>query len=177
MIDFTFFLYTMLSKLVIYMVLQLSCSYTLKHSDVEKKWFIIDLDGVVLGRASVIIANLLRGKHKPTYTPHMDCGDYVIVVNAKKVFLTGKKLCNKVYYRHTGYPGGIKSTNPKRILSSSCPEKVLRMSVFGMMGKGPMSRKRLKNLKIFSGSEHVHHGQKPVKVDLCSLNRKNVGVL
>ena len=148
-------------------------TYSIPASKIQKNWLLIDADGLVLGRLSAKISTLLRGKHKVDYTPHMDCGDCIIVINAEKIFLSGSKLRNKVYYRHTGYPGGIKSTTTKKILDGPIPERVLRKSVERMMGHGILSRKRLKNLYVYTGKEHPHAGQQPVTLDFASLNIKN----
>jgi len=149
-------------------------TYTAKPADIEKKWIVIDAQGVVVGRLASFVANRLRGKHKPTYTPHMDCGDYVIVVNAGKVALTGNKFEDKRYYRHTGYPGGIKETSPKRLLEGRFPERVVELAVKRMIPRGPLGRKQMSNLHIYSGAEHPHEAQQPAKLDFASMNRKNL---
>lgn len=149
-------------------------TYTAKPADIEKKWIVIDAQGVVVGRLASFVANRLRGKHKPTYTPHMDCGDYVIVVNAGKVALTGNKTEDKRYYRHTGHPGGIKETSPKRLLEGRFPERVVELAVKRMIPRGPLGRKQMGNLHIYAGGEHPHEAQQPVKVDFAGMNRKNV---
>jgi len=148
-------------------------TYTATPSDIEKKWVLIDAEGLVVGRMASIIATRLRGKHKPTYTPHMDCGDNVIVINAGKVALTGKKMTDKTYYRHTGHPGGIKETNPTRILAGKNPEDVVRKAVQRMLPGGPLSRKQLSNLKIYPGAEHPHDAQQPEALDIAAMNSKN----
>jgi large subunit ribosomal protein L13 len=140
---------------------------------VEKKWLLIDADGLVVGRVASIIANILRGKHKPSYTPHIDCGDNVIVINAEKVRFTGKKLAQKVYYRHTGYAGGIKETHADKILSGRFPERVLEKAIERMIPRGPLGREQMRNLRIFKGTEHPHEGQSPAVLDVGSMNRKN----
>jgi large subunit ribosomal protein L13 len=144
-----------------------------KESDIEKKWILIDADGIVLGRLASVIASNLRGKNKVIFTPHMDCGDNIIVINAEKVLLTGNKRENKIYYRHTGYPGGIKSNTANEILDGKFPERVLEKAVQRMMPGGPLSRKQLKNLKIYAGSDHPHDAQQPQVLDFGSLNVKN----
>ena len=131
-----------------------------KKGDVEKKWYIIDAKDAVLGRLAVKIANRLRGKNKPQFTPHSDTGDFIIVTNADKVKLTGKKLDNKVYYSHSGYPGGIKAETARERLNKK-PEKILFSAVWGMIPKGRLGRAIIKKLKIYKGSEHPHEAQKP----------------
>ena len=148
-------------------------TFFLKERQINKKWFIIDAEGLVVGRLAAFVATLLRGKHKPEYTPHMDCGDNVIIINAQKVHFTGKKLKDKIYYKHTGYPGGLKQTTPGNILNGKFPERVLEMAVKRMLDDGPMARKRFGNLYVYPGPERKHHGQQPEKIDFASLNRKN----
>lgn len=148
-------------------------TYSAKPADIEKKWIVIDADGVVLGRLAVEIARILRGKNKPTYTPHMDCGDNVIVINAEKVKLTGKKLSDKVYYWHTGHPGGIKERTAGQILSGAHPERVVTKAVERMVPRGPLGRQQMKNLRVYAGAEHPHEAQSPVVLDFASQNPKN----
>ena len=148
-------------------------TFSATPADIEKKWILIDAQGLVLGRLASIIANRLRGKHKPSFTPHMDCGDNVIIINAEKVKLTGNKREDKTYYWHTGYPGGIKSTTPEKILTGKTPTKVIQLAVKRMIPKGPLGRKVLKQLHIYSGNEHPYEAQKPQAIDIKSLNRKN----
>lgn len=131
-----------------------------KKESVERKWYVIDAQGQVLGRLAVEIARRLRGKHKPTYTPHIDTGDYVIVVNAEKIRLTGNKLENKIYYRHTGYPGGLRSISAKSLLQRK-PERVLERAVKGMLPKNRLGRRMYKKMKVYAGPEHPHAAQKP----------------
>jgi large subunit ribosomal protein L13 len=145
----------------------------IKSSDVNRKWVIIDAKGLILGRMAVIIANILRGKNKPYFTPNADCGDHVIVVNADKVAFTGKKLNNKKYYWHTGYPGGIKNRTMKQLLEEPRNDRVVFNAVRRMMSKGPLSRDILSKLKIYKGSEHPHSAQNPVVLDIAKLNNKN----
>jgi large subunit ribosomal protein L13 len=140
---------------------------------VEKKWLIVDAEGLVVGRAASIIANVLRGKHKPSFTPHVDCGDNVIVINAGKVAFTGKKLTDKVYYKHTGYAGGIKETTPKKILEGRFPERVLEKAIERMIPRGPLGRQQMRNLRVFPGTEHPHEAQNPEVLDIAAMNRKN----
>jgi large subunit ribosomal protein L13 len=148
-------------------------TFSAKPSDIEKKWLLIDADGLVVGRLAALIATRLRGKHKPIFTPHMDCGDNIVVVNADKVLFTGNKRTDKIYYRHTGYPGGIKARTADKILDGRFPERVLEKAVERMMPGGPLSRRQMKNLKIYAGPEHKHEAQQPVKLDIASLNTKN----
>ena len=140
---------------------------------VEKKWLVIDAEGLVVGRLASIVANILRGKHKPSFTPFIDCGDNVVIINAEKVRFTGKKLSQKVYYRHTGYAGGIKEARADKILEGRFPERVLEKAVERMIPRGPMGRQQMRNLRIFAGSEHPHAAQNPETLDVGSMNRKN----
>ena len=140
---------------------------------VEKKWVLIDAEGLVVGRVASIIANILRGKHKPSFTPHVDCGDNVIVINAEKVQLTGNKRADKRYYWHTGYPGGIKGRTAGQILEGRFPERVVEKAVERMIPRGPLGRRQMKNLRVYAGAEHPHEAQQPETVDIASLNRKN----
>ena len=146
---------------------------SIKPAEVEKKWHVIDAEGLVVGRLAVVIANLLRGKHKPSYTPHVDCGDHVIVLNAGKVRFTGKKLSDKRYYKHTGYPGGIKETSPAKVLEGRFPERVIEKAVERMVPRGPLGRDQMRALHLYNGTEHPHDGQKPEVLDVASMNRKN----
>ncbi len=148
-------------------------TYSMKPSEVDKKWFLIDADGLVLGRMAVVIADTLRGKHKPGYTPHVDCGDNIVVINADKVALTGKKMTDKVYYRHTGYPGGIKSRTPKQILEGKNPADVIYLAVQRMLPKNKLARTQIGNLKVYTGTSHPHEAQKPEPLDVAAMNRKN----
>lgn len=135
-------------------------SYMANAQTIERKWFIVDATDLVLGRLSTEVATLLKGKHKPTYTPHVDCGDYVIIVNADKVALTGNKLDDKLYYRHSGYPGGLKSRTAKRMLELQ-PQKVLEKSIRGMLPKNRLGEDMYRKLYVYAGSEHPHQAQKP----------------
>jgi large subunit ribosomal protein L13 len=148
-------------------------TYSARSGEIDKKWVLIDAEGLVVGRAAALIATRLRGKHKPTYTPHMDCGDNVIVVNAEKVVLTGAKRQNKTYYWHTGYPGGIKEKKADKILDGRFPGRVLEAAVRRMMPGGPLTRAQLSNLRIYAGPEHPHTAQQPEKLDIAALNPKN----
>ena len=148
-------------------------TYSAKPAEVEKKWLLIDADGLVVGRLAALVATRLRGKHKPSYTPHIDCGDNIIVVNAEKAVFTGNKRTDKPYYRHTGHPGGIKSITADKVLDGRFPERVIEMAVRRMMPGGPLTRAQLKNLKIYGGGDHPHEAQKPEPLDVASLNGKN----
>ncbi|MEI6573699.1 MAG: 50S ribosomal protein L13 [Alphaproteobacteria bacterium] len=149
-------------------------SFSAKPAEVQKKWVLIDAKGLVVGRLASIIALRLRGKHLPTFTPHVDCGDNVIVINADKVVLTGRKREQKVYYHHTGYPGGIKERTAKFILDGRFPERVVEKAVERMLPRGPLGRQQLGNLRVYGGAEHPHAAQTPVALDVGAMNRKNV---
>ncbi|MDF2619526.1 MAG: ribosomal protein [Xanthobacteraceae bacterium] len=151
-------------------------TYSAKPADVEKKWVVIDASGLIVGRLAVLIATRLKGKHKPTYTPHVDCGDNVVVINADKVVLTGNKRDDKVYYHHTGFPGGIKERTAKFILEGRFPERVVEKAVERMLARGPLGRKLMGNLRVYKGASHPHEAQQPVTLDVAALNRKNVGI-
>jgi large subunit ribosomal protein L13 len=149
-------------------------SFSAKPAEVQKKWVLIDAKGLVVGRLASIIALRLRGKHLPTFTPHVDCGDNVIVINADKVVLTGRKREQKVYHHHTGYPGGIKERTAKFILDGRFPERVVEKAVERMLPRGPLGRQQLGNLRVYGGAEHPHAAQTPVALDVGAMNRKNV---
>ena len=140
---------------------------------VDKKWHLIDADGLVVGRLASIVANILRGKHKPSFTPHIDCGDNVVIINADKVRFTGRKTQQKVYYKHTGYAGGIKSVTAAKVLEGRFPERVLEKAVERMIPRGPLGRQQMRNLRIFAGTEHPHVAQDPQPLDVAAMNRKN----
>jgi large subunit ribosomal protein L13 len=140
---------------------------------VEKKWHLIDADGLVVGRLASIVANILRGKHKPSFTPHIDCGDNVVIINAEKVRFTGKKLQQQTYYKHTGYPGGLKEITADKVLAGRFPERVLEKAVERMIPRGPLGRQQMRNLRIFAGTEHPHAAQDPQPLDVAGMNRKN----
>ncbi|HEY9548336.1 MAG TPA: 50S ribosomal protein L13 [Kiloniellaceae bacterium] len=148
-------------------------TYSATPSDIEKKWILIDADGLVLGRLASQVAKILRGKHKPSFTPHMDCGDNVIVVNAEKVKLTGKKLTDKKFYWHTGYPGGIKERTMSQILEGKYPERVVEKAVERMITRNNLGRQQMKNLRVYAGSEHPHEAQQSEVLDLEAMNPKN----
>lgn len=149
-------------------------SYVAKPADVEKKWVLIDATGLVVGRLASIIAMRLRGKHLAIFTPHVDCGDNIIVVNAEKVVFTGNKRGDKPYYWHTGYPGGIKERKAAQILDGRFPNRVLEKAVERMLPRGPLGRKQLGNLRVYAGAEHPHVAQQPETLDVGALNRKNI---
>jgi large subunit ribosomal protein L13 len=148
-------------------------TYSMKASEIDKKHYVVDADGLVLGRMAAVIATVLRGKNKPTYTPHMDCGDHVIVINAEKIVLTGNKLTDKKYYRHTGYPGGIRERTPEKILESKRPGEVIEKAVQRMLPRGPLGRQQFSNLRVYAGSEHPHEAQQPETLDIAAMNSKN----
>jgi large subunit ribosomal protein L13 len=148
-------------------------TYSAKAADIERKWFVIDAEGVVLGRLATIIADRLRGKHKPIYTPHVDTGDHVIVVNAEKVRLTGRKREDKVFYWHTGHPGGIKGRTMGQILDGKFPSRVVEKAVERMVPRNPLGRQMLRKLKVYAGAEHPHEAQQPIVLDVAQMNPKN----
>jgi len=151
-------------------------TYSAKPSEIEKKWVLIDAENLVVGRLASIVAMRLRGKHKPTFTPHMDMGDNVIVINAGKVKLTGRKLDQRRFFWHTGYPGGIKDRTQRELLEGRHPERVVENAVRRMLPRGPLARVQLGNLRVYAGAEHPHEAQQPVKIDVASMNTKNVKV-
>lgn len=148
-------------------------TYSATPSDVDKKWFVVDAEGVVLGRMAAIVATRLRGKHKPMYTPNIDCVDHVVVINAEKVKLTGDKLKKKVYYRHTGYPGGIKERTAGEIIDGAHPERVVQKAIERMLPRGRMGREQFRNLRVYAGPEHPHEAQQPETLDVAAMNPKN----
>ena len=148
-------------------------TYSLKKKDIKKKWYLIDADGLVLGRLAAKIASILRGKHKTIFTPHLDCGDNVIIINAKKVMMTGNKAKEKKYFKHTGYPGGLKELYFKDIIKGANPESIIKKAVERMMTSNALSKKQLSNLRIFKDEQHNLEAQKPEKFDFGSLSRKN----
>jgi large subunit ribosomal protein L13 len=148
-------------------------TFNLKAHDVQKKWVVIDATGLVVGRLAAIVARRLRGKHLPSYTPHVDCGDNVIVINADKVVLTGRKREDKVYHWHTGWIGGIKERTARQILEGRFPERVVEKAVERMLPEGPLARKQLKNLRVYKGAEHPHTAQQPETLDVAAMSRKN----
>jgi large subunit ribosomal protein L13 len=148
-------------------------TFSQKPADVVKKWILIDAEGLVVGRLATLVASRLRGKHKPTFTPHVDDGDNVIIINAEKVAFTGKKLEDKKYYWHTGWIGGIKERTAGQLLTGRFPERVLEKAVERMVPRGPLGRRQMKNLKVYAGATHPHEAQQPVTLDVGALNRKN----
>ncbi len=155
------------------MLLPAMKTYSAKPSEVEAKWWIIDAEDLVLGRLAVIVADRLRGKHKPMYTPNIDCGDHIVIINAEKVHLTGNKRADKTYYRHTGYPGGIKSRTAGEILEGDQSDRVIRKAVERMVPKTKMGRAQLRKLKVYAGADNPHEAQQPEIIDVAALNRKN----
>ena len=148
-------------------------TYVATPKDIEKNWFVIDAADLVLGRLASLVALRVRGKHKPTYTPNMDFGDHIIIVNTEKVRLTGNKRSQKTYYCHTGYPGGIKERTADKILDGRFPARVIEKAVQRMIPRGPLGRQAMRNLHIYSGSSHPHEAQQPVVLDIASMNDKN----
>ncbi len=148
-------------------------SFELRHQDIKKKWVVVDAEGVILGRLAAAIVAILRGKHRPTFTPSVDCGDNVIVINAEKVQMTGKKAEEKNFYYHTGHPGGIKARTRAYTLSSAHPERVIMKAVERMMPNGPLGRRQMTNLKVYKGAAHPHAAQNPAIFDFAARNRKN----
>ena len=148
-------------------------TYSAKPSQVKKNWYVIDADGVVLGRLASQIALRLRGKHKPIYTPHIDCGDNIIVINAEKVALTGNKRTDKIYYWHTGYPGGIKSRTADKVLDGKHPERVVIKAVERMITRSSLGRQQMRKLHVYAGTEHPHQAQSPEVLDIAAMNSKN----
>src|ERR1700676_2185371 len=148
-------------------------TFSAKPAEVDKKWVMIDADGLVVGRLASIVAMRLRGKQKPTFTPHVDCGDNVIVINAAKVVLTGRKVEQKIYYKHTGYIGGIKERSAKSILAGRFPERIVENAVERMLPRGPLGRRQLGNLRGHPRGDHPHEAQQPEKIDVAAMNRKN----
>ena len=149
---------------------------SIKPAEVKKDWVLIDADGLVLGRLAALVANRLRGKHKPTFTPHVDCGDHVVIVNADKVRVTGNKAEQSVFYWHTGYAGGIKGRTLRARLEGRFPERVIEKAVERMITRGPLGKQQMRNLHVYAGAEHPHAGQTPSALDVAAMNRKNVAV-
>ena len=153
--------------------MQTKTTASLKPANVDKKWIVIDAENAVVGRLASFIANRLRGKHKPQFTPHVDCGDNIVVVNAAKVRVTGNKTDQSVFYYHTGYPGGIKGRSIRQRLDGKHPEQVLEKAVERMITRGPLQRRQMKHLYVYAGPEHKHAAQQPVPLDVAALNPKN----
>ena len=148
-------------------------TFSLKREDIKKKWVLIDAKDIVIGRLAAYSANLLRGKNKPYYTPNQDCGDNLIIINADQVLLTGRKAKNKIYYSHSGYPGGIKETNPEKMKAKNQSNEIIKLAIKRMIPSGPLGKKQLSNCKIFCGEQHNHEAQQPIKIDIAKLNEKN----
>ncbi len=148
-------------------------TFTLKKEEIKKNWLLIDAKDLVLGRLAAYSANVLRGKNKVNYTPNQDCGDNLIIINADKVHLTGKKAKDKIYYRHTGYPGGIKETNPEKMKAKNKSNDIIKLAIKRMIPSGPLGKKQLSNCKIYSGEKHSHEAQQPKKIEFEKLNQKN----
>ena len=148
-------------------------TFSATPADIEKKWILIDAEGVVLGRLATIVANILRGKNKPTFTPHMDMGDNVIIINADKVQMTGNKRNDKIYYWHTGHPGGIKQRTARQVLEGAHPERVVIKAVERMITRNRLGRQQMTNLRVYAGAEHPHEAQQPEVLDVKSMNAKN----
>ena len=146
---------------------------SIKPAEVKKDWWLIDADGLVLGRLASLVASRLRGKHKPTFTPHVDCGDHVVIINAEKVRVTGNKADQLVFYWHTGYPGGVKGRTIRQRLQSRHPERVIEKAVERMITRGPLGRRQMRNLHVYAGPSHPHQGQAPKPLDVAAMNRKN----
>ena len=149
-------------------------TFTAKPETVKRDWFVVDAAGQTLGRLATEIASRLRGKHKPEYTPHVDTGDYIVVTNVEKIRVTGNKANDKVYYRHSGYPGGIKDRTQRQLLDGRFPERVVEKAIERMVPRGPLGRVQMGNLRVYPGAEHPHEAQQPEKVDIASMNRKNM---
>ena len=148
-------------------------TFSLKKEQIKKKWVLFDAKDAVLGRLAVFSANILRGKNKPEYTPNQDCGDNLIIINSDQIILTGKKSNNKIYYRHTGYPGGIKETNPDKMKEKNKSQEIIKLAIKRMIPSGPLGKKQLSNCKIYPGQDHTHVAQQPLKIDFSKLNDKN----
>ena len=148
-------------------------TYSAKPADVDKKWVMIDASGLVVGRLASLVALRLRGKDKPTFTPHVDCGDNVIIINAAKAVFTGRKLERKVYHHHTGFIGGIKERTARSILEGRFPERVIEKAIERMVPRGPLGRAQMKNLRVYKGPNHEQEAQQPEKLDVAAMNRKN----
>jgi large subunit ribosomal protein L13 len=148
-------------------------SFSLRHQDVKKQWVVVDAEGAILGRLAATIATMLRGKHRPTFSPSVDCGDNVIVINADKIQMTGRKMDEKEFHYHTGHPGGIKTRTRAKILAGQHPERVIELAVGRMLPRGPLGRRQLGNLKVYAGTEHPHAAQNPTVFDFVARNAKN----
>ena len=149
-------------------------TFSLKKEEIKKKWIVIDAEKAVLGRLAVISSIILRGKNKPEYTPNQDCGDNLIIINADKVYLTGNKNTDKIYYKHTGFPGGLKESSPKKMKEKNKSTEIIKLAIKRMIPSGPLGNQQLSNCKIFSGSEHLHQAQNPEILDISKNNKKNL---
>ena len=149
-------------------------TFSIKKEEIKKKWVLIDANNAVLGRLAVISANILRGKNKPEYTPNQDCGDNLIIINADKIHLTGKKETKKIYYKHTGHPGGLKETTPEKMRLKNKSTDIIKKAIKRMIPKGPLGYQQLSNCKIYSGDQHLHSAQNPLTLDISKLNNKNI---
>jgi len=149
-------------------------TFSLKKEQIKKKWLLIDAEKAILGRLAVISANILRGKNKPIYTPNQDCGDNLIIINSDKIAVSGKKESKKIYYKHTGYPGGIKETNILKMKEKNQSNEIIKLAIKRMIPKGPLGKQQLSNCKIFNGSEHTHQAQNPSLIDISKFNNKNI---
>ena len=149
-------------------------TFSLKKEEIKKDWLLIDAKDAVLGRLAVFSANILRGKNKPNYTPNQDCGDNLVIINADKIHLTGKKFKDKIYYRHTGYPGGIKETNPQKMKEKNKSDEIIKLAIKRMIPAGPLGRKQLSNCKIYLGEKHSHDAQQPKKIEFEKMSSKNI---
>ena len=149
-------------------------TFTLKKTDIKKDWILIDAKDAVLGRLAVLCANILRGKNKPSYTPNQDCGDNLIIINSDLIKLKGKKANNKIYYRHTGFPGGIKEITPNKMIEKNKSDQIIKLAIKRMIPAGPLGRKQLSNCKIYRGPNHNHEAQNPTILDFSLLNKKNI---
>ena len=148
-------------------------TFSAKAADIGEKWYLVDAENIVLGRLAAVCARILRGKHKPIFTPHVNCGDSVVVVNAARVALTGGKLTGKIYYRHTGYPGGIRSVTPEKLIAGGKSERIVLKAVERMLPKTKLGRRQLTRLRVYAGPEHPHAAQKPETLDVGAMNPKN----
>ena len=149
-------------------------TFSLKKEEIKKKWLLIDAEKAVLGRLAVISATILRGKNKPEYTPNQDCGDNLIIINSEHIALTGNKSEDKIYYKHTGYPGGLKMTNSIKLKDKNKSTDIIKLAIKRMIPTGPLGRKQLSNCKIYPDTNHKHEAQNPTKIDFAILNNKNI---
>ncbi|WP_300399211.1 50S ribosomal protein L13 [uncultured Sphingobium sp.] len=154
-------------------MLAMQKSYMAKREETRPQWYVVDADAQIVGRLASKLAVILMGKHKPTYTPHVDCGDHVVVINAEKVRFTGNKLKQQTYYKHTGYAGGLKEVTADKVLAGRFPERVLEKAVERMIPRGPLGRDQMRALHVYAGTEHPHGGTQPEALDVASMNRKN----